>query len=501
MVLLIIGLAATGFFFSRGSQSNKNTGKVVTSPVLPMEPVKVVTQSVQKENLISGTIEPETLATITSEVSRRMMKRYVNLGDFVREGELLAELDTEQQEVAIQQAKAAHNQAISARLQAESDYARSLVETQSAKDQAEAQLRQAQAGNRQAKAQTSLADANARKVKRITRVQELRQAEAALSRAKSDEKLAKIESDRYTKLVQEGAASQQSLDHALAALERATAQRVAAEQAVLLAEEGARQEDIEAAQESANAAAAQVSVTTAQIDAAQATVRTAGTRDLRLAAIRRQIDALRAQEKQTLQGVRQAEIGLKKHRLVAPFTGRILAVLADTGDLVAPGTPIFRLGTADDLKAVFAIPEASRLKLETNQKVTLRLDALPDKTFAATIRRIGFQADPKTRTFPLEVRFVDKDSRILPNMVARLLIPIGEVQKLPLVPIKAVASDAKGAFVYRLDGERVVRRDVVLGSPLGNRVVVVKGVSAGDVVAASPQRLSEGAKVRLVTGR
>ncbi|HLK57632.1 MAG TPA: efflux RND transporter periplasmic adaptor subunit [Chthonomonadaceae bacterium] len=473
------------------------TSSASKGSIILVDAFTVQSRTVQMENTLSGEVTPYRIATVSAEVNKRILNRPIEQGDRVAQGALLASLDAEQARVALDQANATLAQATAARRQAESDYARAEVETDAARQQARAQLAVANAGQDQARAQAEAAKANAQKVRNFTRQQELRQAEAALAQAQTDERLARSEYERYASLVEQGAESKQRLDHVQAALDAAVARRQSAEQGVSLAKEGARREDIAAASAQADAAAAQTGLTGAQIEAARAAVRIADTRDTRLATLRRQIDGLRAQEAQAEDAVRQAQITLDKHRILAPFAGRVLATLAESGELVAPGTPVARLGDISRVKVTFSVPESSRPALHLGQSLTLTADAVKGRTFNGQLTTLGFQADPKSRTFPIEVEVANTEEALLPNMVARLQLSVGNATAHLMVPLGAVATDGAQAYVFVLTEGRAARREVTLGAPVGDRVEVLHGIAAGEQIATTPQRLTDGASVRI----
>lgn len=469
------------------------------APALLTEAVLVRSQYVQAENQLSGQVEPYHVAVIAAEVANRIVARPVSQGDAVHAGQLLAALDSEATITSLRQAEAAKAQATAVRRQAETDYQRAVVETDANHQQALAQVSQATADAAKARAQLQQATAGERKTRSFTRAQEQRQAESALSQANTDEKLARIELSRYTYLVRQGASPQQELDRAQATFDAAVAKRESAQQAVSLAKEGARQEDQEAAAAQTQAAKAQVDGAAQQVESALAGLRIANTRNTRLAVLRRQIESLKAQEAEALEAVRQARIALDKRQVRAPFAGRILATLADKGDMTAAGTPVVRLGETRRVKVTFAVPEASRPALHQNQPVVLTADALPNQRFAGRITALGYQADPRSRAFPIEVTVQNPSETLLPNMVARLRLSVGRSEGLALIPASAVTTDGEKTFVYVLQADRAVRRDVHLGAPHGNDVEVIAGVTPGEQIAATPQRLSDGATVRVAS--
>lgn len=505
--ILVVGGLTSGGLWLRGQTAPKvgGNGKLEQSgrfasgnaPRLLTTAVVVRQESIQEENALSGQVEPYRVAMLAAEYPNRVTTRPVKQGDHVGAGMLLATLDAEMATVALQQAKDALAQTTAARRQAETDYQRSLVETDAGREQARAQVDQAIADEKRARAMAEQAVASRMKTQDLTRAQELRQAEDALSQARTDEHLAQLEANRYTYLVRQGATAQQVLDRAQATLDSAVAHRRSAEQALSLAKEGARQEDRDAATAQVNASTAQVESKAHQIEVARAGLRVADTRDTRLAVIRHQIDGLRAQEAQATDNVHQAEIALAKRTARAPFAGRILATFADVGDLAAVGSPLFRLGQVDRVKVTLSVPEATRPALRLEQAVTVTADALPRRTFFGKITALGFQADSKSRAFPLEVTVENPQEALLPNMVARIRLTVGGRRARLLIPSGAIATDGDKLYVYCLSDGKAVRRNIEIGVPVGNEVEVKRGLSVGDRIAATPQRLTEGANIEV----
>jgi RND family efflux transporter MFP subunit len=500
----LVALVGGGLLIAR-AQSGKpalmpgQTTKAGIAPTLLVDGVTVRTLAVQEENTLSGQVEPYRTATVASEVAERILNRPIQRGDRVEKGTPLALLYAESAQTALSQARNALVQATAARRQAETDYERAVVETDANRQQAGAQVQQALADQQRASAGVTQAQAGERKTLSYTRQQELHQSEDALTQARTDERLAGIELKRQLYLVHEGASPQDALDRAQATYDSAVARRQSAEQSVSLAKEGARQEDRDTAGAQVSGAQAQVASAAHQVEEARAGLRIAETRDTRLASIRRQIDGLRAQEAQASDAVQQAEIALEKRTIRAPFSGRVLATLADVGDLMNPGTPIARLGETRRVKVTFAVPEASRLALRQGHQVAIRADAIPARTFNGRITALGFQADPKTRAFPIEVTIDNPDETLLPNMVARIPLSVGATARRVLIPASAVAAGPNGTSVFVLADGRARQQRVTLGAPYGDDVEVTAGLRGNERIAATPQRVSDGAHIQLNT--
>ena len=94
VVLLIIGLAGWGYFKFKAKKD---------SPTWRLFPVQrmTITQTITS----IGTINPISQVNIGTEVSGKIEKLYKDFNDTVKKGELLAKLDTETLEMALEESK------------------------------------------------------------------------------------------------------------------------------------------------------------------------------------------------------------------------------------------------------------------------------------------------------------------------------------------------------------------------------------------------------------
>lgn len=476
VVIAVAGLLLAATTYARQREKSAKS-QATAQPVLrtngqPSQPgmsLRTVTARADSAPLetqtLSGVLEARHTVTVSAEVAARIVSRPLERGNRVVRGATVALFDDRTARTAVAEAAAALSGATANRKQADAEYARAQTETASAIDQARAALSGAAAGEKKART--------------FTRSQELRQAEAVLSQAQTDENLAKIERDRYARLVEAGAVAQQTLDQRQAAYDSAAARTRSARESVSLANEGARQEDIAQA--------------TANVGSARANLDAARSRPARLAALREQIASLRAAESRAAATLQSARVQLSKHRIVSPVSGRVLETRAEAGEYIAPGTPVAVLSDVRDLRAVFAVPESARPLLATGRRVTITTDALPGKSFPARVAVLGFQGDGRTRTFRVEVAVSNPGEVLLPNMTARLSLAVGKPIRQVTIPVSAVATDdvTNETYVVTLGANGdTTRRPVTLGEPVGADAVRVEtGLRGGETLAADPARV------------
>jgi len=193
----------------------------------------------------------------------------------------------------------------------------------------------------------------------------------------------------------------------------------------------------------------------------------------------------------------------------APFDAVVLTKDADIGDIVTP------LGAAANAKAaVVTIADMSSLEVEADvsesnlsrvkpgQPCEIQLDALPDQRFRGEIHMIVPTADRSKATVMVKVRFLDKDSRILPEMSAKVAFlsrPVTGEDKRPRIALNqsAVVNRKNHKEVFLVKSNSVVETPVTLGGPIGDMVEVLQGVKVGDVVVLNPpDRLKNDSKIK-----
>jgi len=105
-VIIIIMLVAVSFFFCK---AKKDEGTIAEESfgAAQVKVFKVKRQKISEKLFYTGLIEAQNKIVITPEVGGKITKIYVESGDMVRKGKLLAELDTRAIRLQLEQAQAA----------------------------------------------------------------------------------------------------------------------------------------------------------------------------------------------------------------------------------------------------------------------------------------------------------------------------------------------------------------------------------------------------------
>jgi len=217
-----------------------------------------------------------------------------------------------------------------------------------------------------------------------------------------------------------------------------------------------------------------------------------------------------AAEKAAEAALRGAEAALDYALIRAPFDAVVLTKNADIGDIVTP------LGAAANAKAaVVTIADLNSLQVEvdvsesnlalvkTGQPCEIQLDAFPDLRFHGIVHTIVPTADRTKATIMVKVRFVDPDSRILPEMSAKVAFlsrpPQPEEQRLrTTVNASALITRAGRLVAFKIEDDRAREGPIKKGATFGDLVEVIEGRKAGDRVVLTPSsRLRDGSRIKV----
>jgi membrane fusion protein (multidrug efflux system) len=180
--------------------------------------------------------------------------------------------------------------------------------------------------------------------------------------------------------------------------------------------------------------------------------------------------------------------------IYAPYNGIVTERDVSPGEWVNPGKALFTLVDDDPLRIDLSVPEAAVAQLSLNQRVDVVAVAYPDKTFHASITRIGAEIG-KSRALTVEATF-DKGTDLLPGMFAEARVQIGTTKR-PVLPADAVVRRGKAWHAFVADKGELSDRIVQLGPSMDkDHVSILQGVAANEkVVAKVTDQVVDGAKV------
>lgn len=186
-------------------------------------------------------------------------------------------------------------------------------------------------------------------------------------------------------------------------------------------------------------------------------------------------------------------------RISAPMDGLIVSREAEAGNTLVPGSPIFRLVDTDTLWVAARIDESVVGRAEVGQPARINLRG--GQELPGEVARISRQSDAATRELEVDVAFREPPERFAMDQEAEVMIQAGE-EKGVLIPATALFQQGRERGVLAVEVGRAVFRPVQTGATDGKRVIVRKGLAAGETVVRQPAdpkaKVSPGSRVHPV---
>jgi HlyD family secretion protein len=199
--------------------------------------------------------------------------------------------------------------------------------------------------------------------------------------------------------------------------------------------------------------------------------------------------------------VRDFEGRLESAHGVAPFDGTLYSLPVHLGDFVKAGDLLGEIADLRHARIRAFIDEPELGEIEVNQPVEIFWDAHPDRVWSGRTEILPKQVVTRgTRSVGELICSVTNDRQdLLPNTTVDVRIHVSERPMTLVVPRGAVFIDGGKRYVFRMEGDRLHRRDIQVGIANPTKIEVRSGVSEGDVVALpGDASLKENLRVRAV---
>jgi RND family efflux transporter MFP subunit len=211
--------------------------------------------------------------------------------------------------------------------------------------------------------------------------------------------------------------------------------------------------------------------------------------------------------------IRASEVELENMIIRAPFDGTVLTKNAEVGEIVAPfgasSTSRAAVVTIADMTSLMIeadVSESNIEKIKTEQDCEIVLDAYPQKSYPGYVFKIVPTADRSKATVMVKVGFKEYDSRVLPEMSAKvsfLSVPIDtkmlSEEKSLVIPSTSIKEENGLVMVYKVENDVVETVEVKTGRKMGNYVEVLSGLQAGDsIIEKITDEIKAGTKVKIV---
>lgn len=193
---------------------------------------------------------------------------------------------------------------------------------------------------------------------------------------------------------------------------------------------------------------------------------------------------------------------IKEFQIYAPKKGMVIYHKEWGGQKRKVGSSInpwdLTVATLPDLSKMISktyVNEIDISKVKKGMKVNIGVDAFPDKVYTGVVTdvaNIGEQmANSDSKVFEIIIKLDGTDSILRPAMTTSNSIIISQNEDVKFVPIEAIRRTDTLDFVYTKTGKRKV---VVCGDSNDNNIIVIDGLTVGEVIMLSEPKNPESFK-------
>ncbi|MEH2109556.1 efflux RND transporter periplasmic adaptor subunit [Nostoc sp.] len=448
---LVVGTITTYTLVNQGT--NKEDIAQLTVPV--------AAQNVTLRITASGKVVPVQSVNISPKNPGVLSQLYVEQGDRIQQGQILARMD-------------------SAGIEAQrSQYRANLAQSQ-------AQLAQAVAGSRpqeiaQARARLAQSQAQLAAAKAGNRPQEIAQSQSQVDAAQARVNYTSEQVKRYQYLYKEGAEKKQLLDQAVSDDKSARANLEEAKKRFSLVQSGTRTEEIDQRQAAVNEARAAL------------VLLEDGTRSEEI--VQRQAAVASAEAQ--LKGV---QVQLEDTIIRAPLSGIVTQKYAEPGAFVTPTTSASTSASATSssivavargLEILAQVPEADLGRMKQGQQVEIVADAYPDQVFKGHVRLIAPEAvvEQGVTSFQVRVALDTGIDKLRSGLNVDLTFLGDRVNNALVLPTVSIVTEKGKTGVLVPDAKNKPQfREVTVGAQIQDQTQILGGVKEGDRIFVNPPK-------------
>lgn len=447
---LVVGIVTTYTLVNQGRKED------ITQLTVP-----VAAQNVTLRITASGKVVPVKSVNISPKNPGVLSQLYVEQGDRIQQGQILARMD-------------------SASIEAQrSQYRANLAQSQ-------AQLAEAVAGSRpqeiaQAKARLAQSQAQLAAARAGNRPQEVAQSQSQVDAAQARVNYTSQQVKRYQYLYKEGAETKQLLDQAISDDKSARANLEEAKKRFSLVQSGTRTEEIDQRQAAVNEARAAL------------VLLEDGTRSEEIVQRQAAVAAAEAQ----LKGV---QVQLEDTIIRAPLSGIVTQKYAEPGAFVTPTTSASSSASATSssivavargLEILAQVPEADLGRIKQGQQVEIVADAYPDQVFKGHVRLIAPEAvvEQGVTSFQVRIALDTGTDKLRSGLNVDLTFLGDRVNNALVLPTVSIVTEKGKTGVLVPDANNKPQfREITVGAQIQEQTQILEGVKAGDRIFVNPPK-------------
>ena len=190
---------------------------------------------------------------------------------------------------------------------------------------------------------------------------------------------------------------------------------------------------------------------------------------------------------------------LEYFNIKSPSDGILTDFDVTVGQMVsAAAGPVGKVQQIDRIKIKTELTESQRKLVEGKQELIYYDPQAPEQKETAKIGYLSPIMNANTKTFTLELEIANTDLRIQPGKRYMVQLTTEREEEVLAVPIHSIIRENSNAYVFVQEGDRFIKRQIVLGRLNAEYQEVLQGLKEGElIVVAGQNSLQDGQPVQV----
>ncbi|MCS7202762.1 MAG: efflux RND transporter periplasmic adaptor subunit [Dictyoglomus sp.] len=164
-------------------------------------------------------------------------------------------------------------------------------------------------------------------------------------------------------------------------------------------------------------------------------------------------------------------------------------------------TPLMTIVDTNSLVADVRVDESNVLKIKEGQKAEIRVEALGDRIWEGRVKSISFSpsiSKDGSYGYNVKISIPALGDKVKEGMSVSADIYVGIKKNALVIPMNSIIFREGKTFVFIVNNNHAIEKEVFLGDIHGDMIEVVKGLEEKDTIILSPSnKLKNGSRVKI----
>jgi multidrug efflux pump subunit AcrA (membrane-fusion protein) len=166
----------------------------------------------------------------------------------------------------------------------------------------------------------------------------------------------------------------------------------------------------------------------------------------------------------------------------ATSSGTVMQKHIEGGESVEPQKPLFTIVDLSKVLIRSHVSEEDEGMVQIGQMARIVSEAFPGETFAGTVKSMGGELEPGSKTLPVWIEVSNPEGKLRLNMLTEVHLTVGQQTETVAVPLSALLGHGSNRFVFVQDGDDLKKQPVSVGRSDDRYAEVLDGLLPGDQV-------------------